>query len=65
LRNGNLKWSIKQISDIAATSLDGPTLPAWALQQVGSYLIHTGRCANRAARQARDRQESIGLGEGL
>jgi hypothetical protein len=25
---------------------DGPTLPTWALQQVGSYLMYTGRGVN-------------------
>jgi hypothetical protein len=30
-------------------SLVGPILPTWALQQVGSYLGHTGRDANVVA----------------
>jgi hypothetical protein len=32
----------------------GPTLPTWALQQVGSYLRHTGRDANIVAVAALD-----------
>src|SRR5258707_5324330 len=31
------------------TAAFGPTLPTWALQQVGSYLRHTGRDANIVA----------------
>jgi len=32
----------------------GPTLPTWALQQVGGYLRYTGRAANIVAEAARD-----------
>jgi hypothetical protein len=32
----------------------GPTLPTWALQQVGSYLGYTGRDANVVAKAAHD-----------
>jgi len=32
----------------------GPTLPTWALQQVGSYLGYTGRDANVVAKATLD-----------
>jgi hypothetical protein len=32
----------------------GPTLPTWALQQVGSYLGYTGRDPNVVAKAALD-----------
>src|SRR6266481_8105677 len=35
-------------------SVIGPTLPTWALQQVGSYLGYTGRDANVVAKAALD-----------
>ena len=35
-------------------STHGPTLPTWALQQVGSYLGYTGRDPNLVAKAARD-----------
>jgi len=32
----------------------GPTLPTWAVQQVGGYLRYTGRDGNVVAKTARD-----------
>src|SRR5258707_14574923 len=39
---------------IEHTSAPGPTLPTWALQQVGSYPGYTGRDANVVATAALD-----------
>jgi len=38
----------------------GPTLPTWALHQVGSFLGYTGRTPNVAAKAARDPQQTSG-----
>src|SRR5712692_7424163 len=38
------------------TSLIGPTLPTWAVQQVGSYLGYTGRDADLLQRQPATRR---------
>jgi len=35
-----------------SVSLIGPTLPTWAMQQVGGYLGYTGRAANVIAKAA-------------
>jgi len=40
----------------------GPTLPTWALQQVGGYLRYTGRAANIVAEAARDPKRSFVCG---
>jgi hypothetical protein len=42
------RWLTHQMSE------SGPTLPTWALQQVGSYLGSSGRDANVVATAARD-----------
>jgi len=36
------------------SSQSGPTLPTFAVQQVGSYVGCSGRCANVVAKAARD-----------
>src|SRR5258708_17724127 len=41
-------------ANCVATAAFGPTLPTWALQQVGSYLGYTGRAANVFATGALD-----------
>jgi hypothetical protein len=39
-------------------STHGLTLPAWALQQVGSYLGYTGRDPNVVAKASRDPEQT-------
>jgi hypothetical protein len=45
----------------AHESVCGPVLPTWALPQIGSYLGHSGRCANTVGKAARDPKATFGL----
>jgi hypothetical protein len=40
-------------------STHGPTLPTWAMQQVGGYLGYTGRTANVVAKAAREPERTF------
>jgi len=42
-------------------SANGPTLPTWAVPQVGSYLGYTGRDANVVTKAARDPFETVAI----
>jgi hypothetical protein len=45
---------ISRVRRRSVTGESGPRLPTWALQQVGSYLGHTGYQINMVVTAARD-----------